>query len=390
MVSIQQQTKIMSTIETLMDQANDQGYLTLRDLLGAMSEDDDNIQSMRTILRVIHEKGIDIQSTEDHFDFPLIDQAKIQKKRNDLATIRATDTVGLYLKEMSHVPLLSLAEEQALAKNIEAGKNAQTVLNNLKSDLSYQQINELETIKDEGENAWESLIKANTRLVVSIAKRYLGRGVPFLDLIQEGNLGLIKAVEKFDYKRGFRFSTYATWWIRQSISRAIADMGRTIRIPVHMIDQIRELYKVSQYLEQKLGRKPLAQEIAEVMEIEPTKVQWITRISWLPLSLERPVGEEEETALVMFVKDEVTPSPVDVTYKSMLRRKIDEILETLDPREAKILRLRFGLEGNRIYTLEEVGEKFGLTRERIRQIEGKALRHLRHPHKARQLRGFIN
>jgi RNA polymerase primary sigma factor len=224
---------------------------------------------------------------------------------------------------------------------------------------------------------------------VAIAKRYIGRGVPFLDLIQEGNLGLIKAVEKFDYKRGFRFSTYATWWIRQSVTRSIADQGRTIRIPVHMIDRIRELYRVNQDLELTLGRKPLAKEIADEMHISVSKVQWMMRVSWLPLSLETPVGDEEESELGMFVEDQDTPSPMEVTYQTMMREKINEVLATLTPREARILRLRFGLDGTRPYTLEEVGLKFGLTRERIRQIEGKALRQLRHPHKARQLKEYL-
>jgi RNA polymerase primary sigma factor len=306
-----------------------------------------------------------------------------------LESVGTDDTVGLYLKEMSRVSLLSVEEELSLAKRIEAARDARTELSEKENEPDTDRQQELRaTIKD-GELAWEHLIKANTRLVVSVAKKYIGRGVPFLDLIQEGNLGLMKAVEKFDYTRGFRFSTYATWWIRQAITRSIADQGRTIRIPVHMIDRIRELYKVSHELEQNLGRKPFANEIAEVMKVNIRKVQWMMRISWLPLSLESPVGDEEDSELGMFVEDDQTPSPMEVTYKSMLRDKIDEVLNTLSPREARILRLRFGLDNGRSYTLEEVGQKFGLTRERIRQIEGKALRQLRHPHKARQLKDYL-
>jgi RNA polymerase primary sigma factor len=290
---------------------------------------------------------------------------------------------------MSQVPLLTMDEEQDIAKHIEAGRAAKITLDGIRSELSLEREEVLRQSVRDGEQAWEHLIKANTRLVVSIAKRFIGRGVPFLDLIQEGNLGLIKAVEKFDYRRGFRFSTYATWWIRQSISRAISDQGRTIRIPVHMIDRIRELYQVSQQLEQLLGRKPLAKEIADKMRLSVSKVQWMMRVSWLPLSLETPVGEEEESELGMFIEDEDTPSPMDVTYQSMMHDQINDVLATLTPREARILRMRFGLDTDRAYTLEEVGLKFGLTRERIRQIEGKALRQLRHPHRARQLKDFV-
>jgi RNA polymerase primary sigma factor len=237
--------------------------------------------------------------------------------------------------------------------------------------------------------AREHLIKANTRLVVSVAKKYIGRGVPFLDLIQEGNLGLMKAVEKYDYHRGFRFSTYATWWIRQTITRSIADQGRTIRVPVHMIDRIRQLYRMIHEMEQKLGRMPQVDELAIELGVTMRKVQWMMRVSWLPLSLESPVGDEEDSELGMFVEDDLTPAPIQVAYSNMLRDKIEEVLATLSPREARILRLRFGLDNGRAYTLEEVGQKFGLTRERIRQIEGKALRRLRHPRRARQLKDYV-
>jgi RNA polymerase primary sigma factor len=242
----------------------------------------------------------------------------------------------------------------------------------------------------DGQVAREHLIKANTRLVVSIAKRYLNRGVPFLDLIQEGNLGLMKAVEKFDYRRGFRFSTYATWWIRQTIARAIADQGRTIRVPVHMNDRIRRLYRVARQLEQDKGRKPSPEEIAAEMGVDARKVRWMLRVSWQPLSLERPVGEDDDSEFGHFIENDSAPSPAQSTYDKLLREKIDYLLETLSPREAHILQLRFGLLNGRAHTLEEVGQQFGLTRERIRQIEGRALRRLRHPRRSRQLRDYLS
>ncbi len=299
------------------------------------------------------------------------------------------DAVGLYLKEMSRVPLLNTEEEVSLAKRVERAKKADRKLSNLNGRTPKVEKEALKKKIIDGRAARNHLIRANTRLVVSIAKKYIGRGVPFLDLIQEGNLGLIKAVKKYDYSRGFRFSTYATWWIRQTITRSIADQGRTIRVPVHMIDRIRHLYKIARRLEQELGRPPKVEELAEEMNADDRKVEWMLQVSWLPLSLESPVGDDEDSELGMFVEDENTPLPSQTTYHNLLSEKVEEILATLSPREARILRLRFGLENGRSYTLEEVGEKFGLTRERIRQIEGKALRRLRHPMRSRQLREYL-
>jgi RNA polymerase primary sigma factor len=301
----------------------------------------------------------------------------------------AIDAVGLYLKEMSRVPLLNNEEEISLAQRIEKARKAERKLSTLNGRTPKAEKEALQALIDDGQAARDHLIQANTRLVVSIAKKYLGRGVPFLDLIQEGNLGLMKAVKKYDYRRGFRFSTYATWWIRQTITRSIADQGRTIRVPVHMIDRIRQLYKSARRLEQQLGRPPKVEELSEEMDIDVHKVQWMLQVSWLPLSLESPIGDDEDSELGMFVEDDTTPPPSQTTYQKLLSEKIEEVLASLTPREARILRLRFGLENGRSYTLEEVGEKFGLTRERIRQIEGKALRRLRHPMRARQLREYL-
>jgi len=338
----------------------------------------------KQVADAIGENGHELEELED-----ILEPAFPESGIDAIISGDQIDTVGLYLKEMSRVPLLNTEQEVMLARCIERGVRADRRLHKLNGSTPKQEKILLQQAIQDGLDARNHLIQANTRLVVSIAKKYLGRGVPFLDLIQEGNLGLMKAVKKYDYRRGFRFSTYATWWIRQTITRSIADQGRTIRVPVHMIDRIRQMYKAARSLEQSLGRPPKVEELAECMDMAIDKVQWMLQVSWLPLSLESPVGDEEDAELGMFVEDEHTPTPTSATAQKMLAEKLDEILATLTPREARILRLRFGLENGKQYTLEEVGEKFGLTRERIRQIEGKALRRLRHPLRARQLREYL-
>ncbi len=387
----------IDVVVELMEKAELQGYLTMDDVIEMFASPEDRMDELEDIFIRLNESGIEVY---DHKDDALDvensveamavqeeDDFKLEKDIFDLSGISSDDSVGLYLKEMARVPLLSLEEEVDLAKALCRGRDARRKLKSASLDLNEK--DQLELSIEEARLAREHLIKANTRLVVSIAKKYMGRGVPFLDLIQEGNLGLMKAVEKFDHTRGYRFSTYATWWIRQTITRAIADQGRTIRVPVHMSDRIRRLYKTARQLEQEHGRKPTPEEIAREMDLEPRKVQWMLKVSWRPLSLERPVGEEEDSELGSFIEDESTPTPTQSAYQNLLRDKVEEVLSTLTPREARILRLRFGLQNGRSYTLEEVGQKFGLTRERIRQIEGKALRRLRHPRRSRQLRDYL-
>lgn len=376
----------------LLEKADNQGFLTTDDILEVLPDTDESMDRLEDIFVHLHAAGVEVFGDKpgdlgaDKLDVDDFDDD--DDDSFDLSGVSSDDTVGLYLKEMARVPLLTNEEEVDLAKRLEAGNEARAELARLGPDVDDEVRRYFETIIEDGKAARDHLIKANTRLVVSIAKKYMGRGVHFLDLIQEGNLGLMKAVEKFDYTRGYRFSTYATWWIRQTITRAIADQGRTIRVPVHMSDRIRRLYKTARQLEQENGRKPTPEEIAERMDLEPRKVQWMLKVSWRPMSLERPVGEEEDSELGSFIEDLTTPTPTQSAYQNLLREKVEEVLGTLTAREARILRLRFGLQNGRSYTLEEVGQKFGLTRERIRQIEGKALRRLRHPRRSRQLRDF--
>ena len=376
----------------LLEKADVQGYLTTEDLMEFYPDVSQDAEHIEAVVVALRRRGVELLDNE--LDLDLIDNESSLASSDfdtfsNLESISSDDTIGLYLKEMSRVPLLNMDEEIDIAQRIEKGRAAKSELAS-GTDLSPEHKQDLLTAVDDGIQAREHLIKANTRLVVSVAKRYMGRGVPFLDLIQEGNLGLMKAVEKFDYHRGFRFSTYATWWIRQTITRSIADQGRTIRVPVHMVDRIRQLYKLTHEMEQELGRVPTTEELADKMDVPLSKVEWMMRVSWLPLSLESPINDDEEDSeLGQFVEDQMTPTPIESTYSKLLREKIEEVLDTLPPREARILRLRFGLENGHNYTLEEVGDKFGLTRERIRQIESKALRRLRHPRRSRQLRDYL-
>ena len=374
----------------LLEKADVQGYLTTEDLMEAYPEVSADAERLEAVMMALRRRGIEFLDGGSD----LADAAEEMGESDfdpytDLAPLSSEDTIGLYLKEMSRVPLLNVQEELDLARRIESGIAAARKLKAFPERGTPEQREELERTAEDGLRAREHLIKANTRLVVSIAKRYLSRGVPFLDLIQEGNLGLMKAVEKYEYQRGFRFSTYATWWIRQTITRSIADQGRTIRVPVHMVDRIRQLYKLTHEMEQKLGRVPTNEELGDEIGVSPSKVDWMLQVSWLPLSLESPINDEDDSELGMFVEDEITPTPMQSAYTNLLREKIEEVLATLPPREARILRLRFGLDNGRTYTLEEVGKKFGLTRERIRQIEGKALSRLRHPRRARQLKDYV-
>ena len=308
-------------------------------------------------------------------------------KSADLDGISAEDTVSLYLKQMGQASLLTATEEVTYARQIEEGSEARSRLY-AQSPCAKERALLAETIRI-GEQARTRLVEANTRLVVSVAKKYIGQGVPLLDLIQEGNIGLMKAVEKFDYHRGFKFSTYATWWIRQGITRALAQQSRLIRLPVHAGDQIRRIYRVIEALEQESGKRPSPEEVAEQTGISIPKVERLLRISRYPVSLARPVGDDGDTEFGDFIEDEDSPAPNDVASQQLLREALEEIMTALSPREARILRLRFGLRDGRAHTLEEVGEKFGLTRERIRQIEHQALGRLRHPHRSKQLRDYL-
>ena len=378
-----------AALEFLLQLGKSQGFVSYDDVLRVMPEAENNMDQLEDAFAALFEQGIEVGQARDTEGEKSEEEDADSSDDDafDLSQIEIDDSISLYLKEIGRVPLLTADEEVSLAKRMEKGRDARVKLSQGIDD--WEERERLLWFVRDGQAAQEHLIKANSRLVVSVAKKYVGRGVPFLDLIQEGNIGLIRAVKKFDYRRGYKFSTYATWWIRQAVTRAIADQGRTIRVPVHMYEQINRLTRTSRQLVQELGRDPTTEEIADELGVTPRKVEHIMRVSQRPLSLEMPVGEEEDSYLGDFIEDEDADSPSEAAGQQLLREVIDEIFQSLTPREVRILQLRFGLVDGYCYTLEEVGKKFGVTRERIRQIEAQALSRLRHPSRSRKLRDYL-
>lgn len=397
------QQKLIEILELGKKKKNMLEYQEIADFFKDLNLDPEKFEM---VIDYLEQNGIDVLkiSNDDDVDDDIIldEEDEVEVEKIDFSVpegVSVEDPVRMYLKEIGKVPLLSADEEIELAQNMEDGAVAIEKINVLKGRLDgaseeekaeiKEEIKTLQRDVDKGADAKKRLAEANLRLVVSIAKRYVGRGMLFLDLIQEGNLGLIKAVEKFDYKKGYKFSTYATWWIRQAITRAIADQARTIRIPVHMVETINKLIRVSRQLLQELGREPSPEEIAKEMSMPVDRVREILKISQEPVSLETPIGEEEDSHLGDFIKDDNVPVPADAAAFTLLKEQLEEVLGTLTEREQKVLTLRFGLEDGRARTLEEVGKEFNVTRERIRQIEAKALRKLRHPSRSRKLKDYL-
>jgi RNA polymerase primary sigma factor len=379
----------------LLDQATKRGYITADEILMVFPEAEENLAQLEDLFDHFYAQGIDVYEDEAEASQEKAKEAlettQLQERPlsggDGLRDIPSTDITSLYFREMGQVPLLTTEEEIQLARRWQRGRQAEQRLardgHNVKERVRLRR--EIEA----GYAAREHLIMANTRLVISVAKKYRGQGVPFHDLIQEGNLGLMRATDKFDPGRGCKFSTYATWWIRQAVTRALADQGRTIRLPVHMGEWIRKLSRTAHHMEQDGGQPPSPEEIADEMGLKPHRVRWMLKVARRPLSLQKPVGEEKDSELGSFIEDDEAPSPPEAAEQTILRTTLEELLTTLRPREARILRLRFGLQDGHNYTLEEVGQKFGLTRERIRQIEKQALQRLRHPRRSRRLKDYL-
>jgi RNA polymerase primary sigma factor len=374
-------------VKDLITRGKEQGFLTSEEIGAALVQAELPPESMDAVLQVFNDEGIEIVEPSEEDEDP--GRVAMIRREEELALKAPTnDPVRMYLKEIGKVPLLTAEEEVDLAKRIEAGLFASEKLATSRK-IADKTRKDLEAIERDGQLAKKKLVEANLRLVVSIAKRYVGRGMLFLDLIQEGNLGLIRAVEKFDYTKGYKFSTYATWWIRQAITRAIADQARTIRIPVHMVETINKLIRIQRQLLQDLGREPSPEEIAKEMDLTPDKVREILKVSQEPVSLETPIGEEEDSHLGDFIEDSDAVVPVDAASFILLQEQLDSVLHTLSEREKKVIQLRFGLTDGHPRTLEEVGREFGVTRERIRQIESKTLSKLRHPSRSQKLRDYL-
>jgi len=388
-------------IQELVNRADQRGYLTFDDVLDVLDEDGDDDNLLETLLYELDELGIELRQESlppanihhlnDDDDEFAAEELTQDPTIGDINAVPADDPVGLYFRQMAQEPLLTAQDEIDLAKRIEIGRQATESLqrSDIRETYGDAWVQHIERLAEEGQAAREHLGRANTRLVVSIAKRYMSQGLPFPDLIQEGNVGLMRAVDKYDYRRGNRFSTYATWWIRQAITRALAQKTRTIRIPLHMTERIRQMYRVAQTLEQTLGRRATPEEIAEHMGLPVESVRAMMDASQHAIALERPVGEDGDSEFGDFIEDQESPSPVDIATQNLLQETIEEVLSELTPRQSHILRLRFGLGGGEPHTLEEIANKFGLSRERIRQLEKEALRRLRHPRLAHNLRDYL-
>jgi len=387
-----------SAIARLIELGRQKSYVTLDDILHFFPEAEQDVEQLEEAFSALLSAGIPFvedtstpEPTEDELvaveESGEADQGPDLALDDYLANIDTDDTIGLYLKEVSRVPLLTAEEEVHLAQRIEKGRSAREELAH--GGVVPKRRLDLRRLIEDGWGAREHLITANSRLVISVAKKYMGRGVPFLDLIQEGNIGLIRATKKFDYRRGHKFSTYATWWIRQAVTRAIADQGRTIRVPVHMGDQINKLLRVQHQLTQRLGREPSVEELADALDVPPKKVENMIQVARRPLSLETPTDDEEDSVLGDFIEDDEAPPPDDTATYNLLKEHLGEVLNGLPPREVRILQLRYGLLDGQAYTLEEVGRKMGVTRERVRQIEAQALSRLRHPSIRRKLRDYL-
>ena len=384
-------------IARLIELGRQKSYVTIDDILHFFPEAEQDVEQLEETFAALMSAGIAYVEDEAIHEEPTDEDLVVAEDEessysrtlfvDDLENIDTDDTIGLYLKEVSRVPLLTAEEEVELAQRIERGRMAREEL--ARGNVSSRRRHELRKLIEDGWSAREHLITANSRLVISVAKKYMGRGVPFLDLIQEGNIGLIRATKKFDYRRGHKFSTYATWWIRQAVTRAIADQGRTIRVPVHMGDQINKLLRIQHQLTQRLGREPTVDELALSLDVPPKKVENMIQVARRPLSLETPTDDEEDSVLGDFIEDDEAPPPDESATYNLLREHLEEVLNGLPPREVRILQLRYGLLDGQAYTLEEVGRKMGVTRERVRQIEAQALSRLRHPSIRRKLRDYL-